>query len=128
MTLLQIISSLLLAAVSTVPDTLCPYLNTQQRVLLAADATKGVYDTIPNQLGGRAWVEALSEQSVTFRLTPSLTMQVDAGSDTLTVTQTCCAPICSSITRQYDYSWNLLSITRSQWDAEQTDEEREQLF
>ena len=128
MTLLQAISTLLISAVYMMPDSICPYLNSQQRVLLLTDATKGVYDTIPNQLGGRSWVEESSDQTVTFHLTSSLTMKLEASTDTITVTQTLCAPICSSTTRTFNNSWILLYETRSKWDAEQTDEEKEQIF
>lgn len=128
MILLQAISSLLVSAIFTMPDSVCPYLDSQQRFTLATQATKGVYDTIPNKLGGRSWVEERTEQSVTYRLTPSLTMQVEAKADTIIVVETICAPICSTLTRQYSLSWALLSETISKWDAELTDEEKEQLF
>ena len=128
MTLLQSIASLLVSAIFTMPDSVCPYLDSQQRFTLAAQATKGVYDTIPNKLGGRSWVEERTEQSVTYRLSPSLTMQVVAKADTIIVIESICAPLCSTLTRQYDYTWGLLDMTRSRWDAELTDEEKQQLF
>ena len=128
MTLLQAISTLLISAIYMMPDSLCPYLNPQQRVLLLTDAAKGVHDTIPNQLGGRSWVEESTDLTVTFHLTQSMTMQVEASNDTIKVTKTLCAPICSSTTRTYNNSWLLISETRSKWDAELTDEEKEQLF
>ena len=128
MTLLQSIASLLVSAIFTMPDSVCPYLDSQQRFTLAAQATKGIYDTIPNKLGGRSWVEERTEQSVTYRLTPSLTMQIQADKDTVTVVETLCAPLCSTLTRQYNYAWILLTEVRSKWDAELTDEEKEQLF
>ena len=55
-------------------------------------------------------------------------MQIRADQDTVTVVQTLCAPLCSTTTRQYNYAWFLLGETRSKWDAELTDEEKEQLF
>lgn len=128
MTLLQAISTLLISAVYMMPDSLCPYLNSQQRVLLLTDAAKGVYDTIPNQLGGRSWIEESSDSTVTFHLTHSMTMTLEASADTVTVIQTLCAPICSFTTRTYNKDWNLLYETRSKWEAEQTDEEKEQIF
>ena len=119
------------------PDSLCPYLNIQQRKLLLDNALKGVFDSIPNQLGGSSQMEAVDKanNSLRVRLTRSLTMQLSLRVDTLhlenstiQLEQTLCAPICSTLFRQYSLSWILLAQTRSKWDAEQSDEEKEQLF
>ena len=119
------------------PDSLCPYLNVQQRKLLYDNALKGVFDSIPNQLGGSSQMELLDKtnNSLRVRLSRSLTMQLALRVDTLQpanstieIEQTLCAPICSTLTRQYTLSWTLLAATMSKWDAELTDEEKEQLF
>jgi hypothetical protein len=117
-----------MSAIYTMPDSVCPYMDAKQRAQLTADAVKGVYDTIPNRLGGKSWIENNDENSVTYRFTPSMTMQVTAQQDTITVIETLCAPICSNLTRHYNYAWILLGEVRSKWDAELTDEEKEQLF
>ena len=128
MGLLQVLSALMVSAVCTMPDSVCPYLDTQQRYTLATNAINGVYDTIPNKMGGTSWMEEATEERVTYHLTPSMTMQVVAEDDTITVTQKVCAPICSTLTRKYNYAWILLAESRSKWDAELTEEEQEQLF
>lgn len=119
------------------PDSLCPYLNVQQRKLLLDNAVKGVFDSIPNQLGGTSQMESLDKanNSLRVRLSKSLTMQLTLHLDTLQlagstveIEQTLCAPICATLTRQYSLTWTLLSQTMSKWDAELTDEEKEQLF
>jgi len=119
------------------PDSLCPYLNIQQRKLLLDNALKGVFDSIPNQLDGSSQMVSLDKDnnSISIRLTHSLTMQLLLQVDTMQVEnstiqleQTVCAPICSTLSRQYSLSWVLLSETRSKWDAEVSDEEKEQLF
>ena len=119
------------------PDSLCPYLNIQQRKMLLDNALKGIFDSIPNQLGGSSQIEAVDKanNSIRVRLTRSLTMQLSLQVDTLQLEnttirleQTLCAPICSTLIRQYSLSWVLQDETRSLWDAEQSDEEKEQLF
>jgi len=119
------------------PDSLCPYLNIKQRKLLLDNALKGVFDSIPNQLGGSSRMESVDKvnNSVSVRLTRAMTMQVSLLVDTMQVEnsviqvdQTVCAPICSTLSRQYSLSWVLLAETRSPWDAEVSDEEKEQLF
>ena len=112
------------------PDSLCPYLTSQHRKLLCEQAFRGVYDTIPNQLGGHAYIESLDKDNTLLRvrLTNSLTMELSLRQDTVILAETVCAPLCSTVTRTYNLSWMLLSETRSPWDAEQTEEERRQLF
>lgn len=119
------------------PDTLCPYLNMHQRKLLFDNASKGVFDSIPNQLGGSSQMESLdkTENSLRVRLSRSLTMRLTLRIDslqlansTIELEQVLCAPICSTLTRQYSLSWKLLTESKSKWDAELTDEEKEQLF
>lgn len=112
------------------PDSLCPYLTSQHRRMLCDQASRGVYDTIPNQLGGQSWIESLDNDNALLRvrLTNALTMELSLRQDTVVLAETVCAPLCSTITRTYNLSWVLLSETRSPWDAEQTEEERRQLF
>jgi len=112
------------------PDSLCPYLNIQQRKFMLDYALRGSFDTIPNQLQGRSCIELFDPQNdvLRVRLTSSLTAELRAGADTITLVETICAPICSTLTRKYNYAWILLGESLSPWDAEQTEEEKKQLF
>lgn len=114
----------------SMPDSLCPYLNAQHRKVLWEQAARGVFDTIPNQLGGQSFITAIDKENnvLSVQLTQSMTMELTLQTDTIVLTETVCAPLCSTLTRRYNYAWMLLSETHSPWDAEQTDEEKEQLF
>lgn len=114
----------------SMPDSLCPYLNVQQRKFMLDYALRGSLDTIPNQLQGRSCIEQLdrTHNILRVRLTSALTAELQAGTDTITLIETVCAPLCSTLTRHYNYAWMLLGESRSAWDAEQTEEEKKQLF
>ena len=114
----------------SMPDSLCPYLSAQHRKVLWEQAARGIFDTIPNQLGGRSYIASIDKENnaLSVQLTRSMKMELTLQADTIVLTETVCAPLCSTLTRYYTYAWMLLSETRSKWDAEQTDEEKEQLF
>lgn len=119
----------LLSAVSQVreawmlmPDSVCPYLNRQQRLNLLRYAEMGVLDTVRNALDGRSWVDSISLEQITVHLTPNLTWQVRvlpadsiaqhapaaAANTGICVKATLCAPICTEARYYYDTLWQLL--------------------
>jgi len=119
----------------SMPDSLCPYLNEQQRLSMLQFAKAGLTDTIENQLEGTTYFDsvALDRNYIAVQMTSNLqvVLTIDKaadGSEQLCMRQTICAPICSTITTWYDFAWNMLRREKEPWEIEQTDEERQQLF
>ena len=114
----------------SMPDSVCPYLNAQQRKQMFDRAMNGVFVPTVNQLNGTSLIEAVDLPGNTLRVRYSQVQvtEIQAGNDTIVIIDHVCAPVCSTLTRRYNYAWMLLSAERSKWDAELTDEEKEQLF
>ena len=93
-------------------------------------AMNGVFVPTVNQLNGTSLIEAVDLPGNTLRVRYSQVQvtEIQAGNDAIVIIDHVCAPVCSTLTRRYNYAWMLLSAERSKWDAELTDEEKEQLF
>lgn len=112
------------------PDSICPYLSTQHRKHMIDAAIKGTFDTIPNLLEGKSYVEMvdIQQNAMRVRMTENMTMEITCDESSVTVIQTICAPICSTLTRVYTTDWVLTKQEISQWDPELTEEEQKQYF
>ncbi len=91
----------------SMPDTLCPFLEIQQRSFLAN--VSSLSDTIPNRLNGETAVIERTEQMLRVFITEGVEYDLLLQNDTIIFIQTVCAPICSSVVKQYDSNWNYLN-------------------
>ncbi len=88
------------------PDTLCPFLDVQQRAFLANVAS--VSDTIPNRLNGKSAVIERTEQALRVHIADGVEYSLLVQNDTINFIQTVCAPVCASIVKQYTSDWQYL--------------------
>lgn len=108
------------------PDSICPYLNTQQRKHMIDTAIKGTLDTVNNLLDGKSYVEAISikENTMRVRLTENMVMEISVDDETITVFQTICAPACSTLTRIYTTDWVFKKQELGEWTPQLSEEEQ----
>lgn len=103
------------------PDSLCPYLNVQQRqnMILQVWNHQSPRDTFPNQLEGTAYLDTIieSEQRLIVQYAPVLRADMRLQGDTIVLTHEICAPKCGSFTRYYDPDWKLLKVEFSPFEA-----------
>ncbi len=96
----------------SMPDTLCPFLDVQQRAYLLNVAPIG--DTIPNRFDGQTVLKERTERTVGLQVADGVEYTIFLQNDTITFIQTACAPVCASVVKQYDAAWHYLqTITPS---------------
>ena len=108
------------------PDSMCPYLNMQQRVGLIRYAQSGINDTINNILEGKSYVTYYSADGERFdiQLTSNLHWSISTDGMTHTITAELCAPRCARTTYTYRAAdWQLLKVKREPVELE-TEEEQ----
>lgn len=108
------------------PDSICPYLSSQQRKHMVDAAVRNTFDTITNLLDGKSYVEAISikENSMRVRLTDNMSIEITCTDSFITIEQVICAPLCSTLTRVYTTDWVLTEQKISEWNPELTEEEK----
>ncbi len=94
----------------SMPDTLCPFLDVQQRAYLLNVAPIG--DTIPNRFDGRSVLKERTEQNIGLQVAEGVEYTLFVQNDTITFIQTACAPICASVVKQYDGEWRYVQTVR----------------
>lgn len=90
----------------SMPDTLCPFLDVQQRVYLLNIALVG--DTIPNRFDGQSVLKERKEHTLCLEIADGVEYTIFVQNDTIMLIQTACAPICASVVKQYDGGWHYL--------------------
>ncbi len=88
-----------------IPDTLCPFLDKQQRLYMIMKAEFGELDTIENRLDGKSTIIELTQQTLRVQIADGVEYGFMVQNDTITFVQTMCAPVCASIVKQYDSEW-----------------------
>ncbi len=101
-------------AFHTIPDTLCPFLDEQQRLYMVMKAEFGELDTIDNRLNGKSTIIALTPQTLRVQIADGVEYGFMVQNDTITFVQTMCAPVCASIVKQYDSEWLYLQTKTHQ--------------
>lgn len=92
----------------TMPDDLCPYLNTRQRLYLLEYAKAGTTDSVVNMFDVPSSVLEYKEDLLRLQIVDGIEYDLFLHADTLYFVQTACAPICHSVVKAYDKQWNLL--------------------
>ncbi|MBQ0033771.1 MAG: DUF3256 family protein [Bacteroidales bacterium] len=125
------------------PDSICPFLQEQQRFTLLQYAKAGLKDSIENQFDGHSYIDSinLTDGFIRAQIAPNMTLELATeaqivaqegdeaiAEDNNRVSITVCAPICSTITTWYDKNWKFLRREKQPWSIEQTEEEKLQHF
>jgi len=122
------------------PDSLCPYLNSTQRLQLYQYASAGSFDTITNSFDGKTVVDSINSQVgyLSLQVTPTLHWRLfivyDLDKQTgesrkyIGLVSECCAPRCSTFRTIYDLDWNLIERRHEPFILEENDDERKQYF
>ncbi len=92
----------------TMPDTLCPFLEKQQRYYLLTSAQEEKYDTVVNQFNGKSTLIQQTANTLRIHIADGIEYDLLTQHDTITFIQTACAPICSSIVKQYTADWQYI--------------------
>lgn len=111
---------------ATMPDSICPYLVMQQRHYMAENAKVGLRDTLPNRMEGHSVIDSLNVAAKYIRvsISPTVTQELFLRNDTIVLVHTLCAPICTTFTRYYNFTWKLLGYEISPFDPALTDEQK----
>ncbi len=88
------------------PDTLCPFFDTQQRAYMVNRALVG--DTIANRLNGKSVITEQTDSTLRIHIAEGVEYTLRMHTDTITFIQTVCAPVCASIVKQYKADWTYL--------------------
>ncbi|MBR1809166.1 MAG: DUF3256 family protein [Paludibacteraceae bacterium] len=89
----------------SIPDTLCPYLDMKQRVMLLEYANHNTTDSVENIFGGKSIVLSKADNCLELQVADGFTMTILADSASFLLIQTACAPLCSSIVKRYVANW-----------------------
>lgn len=89
----------------SMPDSLCPYLDMKQRVVLLEYANQNLSDSVDNIYGGHSSVTAKTDNYLCIQVTDGISLELLTDSDSFCLIQTACAPICSSIVKRYFANW-----------------------
>lgn len=89
----------------SMPDTLCPYLDMRQRVMLLEYANHNATDSVENIFGGKSIVLSKTDNCLELQVADGFTMTLLADSASFLLIQTACAPLCSSIVKRYVANW-----------------------
>ncbi len=92
----------------TMPDTLCPFLDKVQRYYLLTAAAEGTLDTVQNRFNGESSIIELQPNVLRVHIAEGVEYDLLIQTDTITLIQTVCAPICASVVKQYDSLWQYL--------------------
>lgn len=127
----------------SMPDSVCPFINEQQRLSLIQYAKAGLTDTIVNQFDGKTYLDSVDLQNnyISAQITANMRMELTTEriivlqvedeavvDECIRVSKTVCAPICSTFTTWYDFAWNIIKREKSPWQIDQTDDEKVQHF
>ncbi len=95
----------------SMPDSLCPYMDMKQRVLMLEYANQKMTDSVENIYGGKSVVTNLDENYISVSISEGFTIELLTDSEGYYLIQTACAPICSSIVKRYTGNWVFLQQT-----------------
>ena len=95
------VSQLLLS----MPDSLCPYLDMKQRIVMVEYANKQISDSVENIYGGHSHIAQLTDSYLNMQVADGFTIEILTDSTGFYLIQTACAPICSSIIKRYIANW-----------------------
>lgn len=127
----------------SMPDSVCPFINEQQRLSLIQYAKAGLTDTIVNQFDGKTYLDSVDLQNnyISAQITANMRMELTTEriivlqvedeavvDECIRIRTTVCAPICSTFTTWYDFVWNIIKREKSPWQIDQTDDEKVQHF
>lgn len=106
----------------SIPDTVCPYFTTEQRMQLITPP----YRPVINELQGFSQVDDVSieNQYMHISFTNGVSLELRLLSERCQYVETVCAPICASVIRTYDEGWNLIEQQVTNW----TDTESEEAY
>ncbi len=89
----------------SMPDSLCPYLDMKQRVVLLEYANQNMKDSVDNIYGGKSAILDKTDNYLSLAVADGFTIELLSDSASYYLIQTACAPICSSIVKQYVANW-----------------------
>lgn len=89
----------------SMPDSLCPYLDMKQRVVMLEYANQGVTDSVENLFGGKSVVTYKSDECLQVQVAEGFGLTLFVDSTSFVLIQTACAPLCSSIVKRYVANW-----------------------
>lgn len=118
----------------SMPDTICPYLSTQQRVHLVQYAKAGVFSPIPNRFDGEARVDSinLSANYIALHVTSNTRWEITTLAGMICLRQTITfgpfeaednQPRTAECSFFYDFAWNLLRQEKEPFRAFNPNEE-----
>lgn len=114
----------------SMPDTVCPFLNQQQRFHLLQYANAGKTDTITNRFDGKTYVESLDNARgvMVVRMTKKSRWAITVTEQEISIRREVEAPNRAATTTYYDHAWNFLRREHEHLKIEQTEDDSIQYF
>ena len=89
----------------SMPDSLCPYVDMKQRLLMMEYARQGMTDSVENIYGGKSRVTSVTDNYICAQVAEGFMLELLSDTAGFYLIQTSCAPICSSIVKRYIANW-----------------------
>lgn len=101
----------------TMPDSICPYFDMNARIKMVEYYNQSIPDSLENSYGGKSFVSIKTDSYIRLEVAEGFSLEILKDSISFILIQTACAPVCSSIVRQYEGNWMYMREIKPEQDG-----------